>query len=97
VNRDHILGWHERLSSPGPALRSIPVDAPDTTSEDFERGDHSTGFSVEPELPEGVWEASAGVYMARCRSCERSYELCYDVRDFTEEGNVCGGSDRCVL
>jgi hypothetical protein len=96
VNRDHILGWHERLSSPGPVLRSLPMDAPDTSRENFERGDHTTESSAEPELPEGVWEGSQGVYMARCRSCERDYELCYDVQDFSEEGNYCGGSDRCI-
>lgn len=52
---------------------------------------------LEPDLPTGVWEAAHGAYKARCRSCERNYELCYDPLDFTEDGNVCGGSDRCVL
>lgn len=55
------------------------------------------GVYAEPDLPTGVWNSGPGVYKARCRSCDRTYELCYDPKDFTHEANVCGGSDRCVL
>ena len=97
MSRDHILGWHERLHSPGPALRSASAKVLDTSAEDFEHGDHNAAIEAdEPELPEGVWDYGPGVYKARCRSCERDYELCYDVQDFTEDGNYCGGSDRCI-
>lgn len=51
---------------------------------------------AEPELPPGVWEAGPGVYQARCRSCGREYELVYDPQEFTEAGNYCSGSDRCL-
>ena len=96
--RDHILGWHERMTSPGPAVRSTPAQVLDTSAEDFEQGDHSTIVTqTDPELPDGVWEAGPMVFKARCRSCGRNYELYYDPQDFTEDGNVCGGSDRCVL
>lgn len=64
---------------------------------DFEKGDHTKAVeAAEPELPEGVWDAGPGIYKAQCRSCQRDYELCYDVQDFTEDGNYCGGSDRCI-
>jgi len=95
--RDHILGWYERLRPLGPALRSTPEQAPDTSVEDFERGDHTEHVEQpEPDLPDGVWEAGPGIYKACCRSCGNNYELCYDPQDFTEDGNYCGGSDRCI-
>lgn len=47
-------------------------------------------------LPEGVHEEAAGAYWARCRSCGCAYELLYDPAEFTEEGNYCGGSHRCL-
>ncbi len=57
----------------------------------------------EPELPDGVREVvkvfsdGSGKYIARCRSCERDYELDLDrIEDFTQDGNYCGGSDRCL-
>lgn len=53
----------------------------------------------EPEpdmLPDGVWDAGPGVYMATCRRCERGYELPYDPADFTEDGNYCGGQPGCT-
>lgn len=50
----------------------------------------------EPELPDGVWEASPGVFKATCRSCERSYELFSDLCDFDPDYSYCGGSERCV-
>ena len=49
------------------------------------------------QLPHGVRQDAAGAYVARCRSCGRSYELFGPPEAFTEEGNVCGGSDRCTL
>ena len=50
----------------------------------------------ETDLPEGVWDCGPGKYFATCRSCERHYELYYDPSEFTEDGNYCGGSDRCL-
>ena len=47
-------------------------------------------------LPEGVYEDIAGTYHVRCRSCDRAYELYCDPVEFTEEGNYCGGSPRCL-
>ena len=35
-------------------------------------------------------------WWATCRSCKREYELLYEPEEFTEEGNYCGGSDRCL-
>jgi hypothetical protein len=96
-SRDHLLGWYEHMQSPGPALRPRVEQAKSTEIKDFENGDKTTVLSLpELDLPEGVWESGPGVYKAHCRSCERSYELCYDPQDFTEDANVCGGSDRCV-
>lgn len=59
---------------------------------------HKPVTAVERELPDGVREAGPGVYMARCRSCKQEYEILWDIWEdgFTEEGNYCGKSDRCL-
>lgn len=48
-----------------------------------------------PDFPHELW-STGGKIMARCRSCDREYELCYDWQEFTQEGNYCGGSERCI-
>jgi hypothetical protein len=35
-------------------------------------------------------------YFAKCRRCERRYELPCDPEEFTHEGNYCGGSPSCL-
>lgn len=66
---------------------------------DFDRWFAAQGqesAKAEQPLPEGVHEGIAGTYHARCRSCGCDYELPYDPAEFTEEGNYCGGSPRCL-
>lgn len=55
--------------------------------------------SGEGDLPDGVWYGEVDgriVYFAQCRACERSYELCCDFSEFSQDINYCGGSPRCL-
>jgi hypothetical protein len=50
------------------------------------------------DLPDGVWygvDNGRVVYYARCRSCERTYELPCDVSEFHEDCNYCGRNPWC--
>lgn len=47
-------------------------------------------------LPEGTFMRDGKVF-AVCRSCERDYELGYDVDEgFDPDMSYCGGSPRCL-
>ena len=37
-----------------------------------------------------------GSWWATCRNCQREYELLYEPEKFSEDGNYCYGSDRCL-
>ena len=47
-------------------------------------------------LPEGVWDRD-GKFFAKCRSCENTYEVCWDVDEegFDQDMSYCGGSPSC--
>lgn len=64
---------------------------------EFERGDHTKSVEVvEPELPEGVWDAGPGIYKAQCRSCQGDYEILCTLDEFDQDFSYCYGSDRCL-
>ena len=46
--------------------------------------------------PEGLDLTKDGRWMAYCRSCEMAYEWPATALEYSEEGNYCGGSDRCM-
>lgn len=97
---DHRMGWPGLAALIADAMpqprRSMPLGTPRTEIDQAARAALDIDPADEPELPEGVWESARGVFSARCRNCERDYELLYDWREFTEDGNYCGGSERCI-
>jgi hypothetical protein len=98
---DHRMGWPglaAMIAEAFPQARTAPlVVTPRAPVDQAARAALDVEPVAEAVLPDGVWERAPGAYFAKCRSCERDYELCYDPSDFTDEANVCGGSDRCVL
>lgn len=97
---DYRMGWAPLAAMIAAALPfarpSRLVSTPRPVVDQSVRAAQDIDPATEPELPDGVWDEGPGRYFARCRSCERDYELCYDPSEFTEEGNYCGGSDRCI-
>jgi hypothetical protein len=76
---------------------------------DFERWFQQQGHPAapmptpEPDLPDGIREVvklfpdGRGTYLARCRRCERDYEMELDsLDDFDSYYNLCGGSPSCL-
>lgn len=61
-----------------------------------EQGAHRPAPPQAHELPDGIREASDGVYMVRCCICERDFEWPVEPELF-EPGmnNYCGGSPSC--
>lgn len=47
------------------------------------------------DLPEGLYRRYEKIW-ATCRSCERTYELWYDPKDFTQDMSYCCGSPSCL-
>lgn len=57
----------------------------------------------EPELPDGInsvvkmFPDGSGTYLARCRRCERDFEMELDrLEDFGPDCLLCGGSPHCL-
>lgn len=46
------------------------------------------------ELPEGVYLKN-GKHIATCRSCDRDYEIDYEVNLFTQDMSYCGRNQWC--
>ncbi|QZX85322.1 hypothetical protein [Metapseudomonas otitidis] len=46
--------------------------------------------------PEGLELAKDGWWIACCRRCEQPYEWPAMAVDYTDDGNYCGRSDRCM-
>lgn len=40
--------------------------------------------------------ASENEWLVNCRSCGKAYQPDYNISEFSQEGNYCGGSERCL-
>ena len=59
----------------------------------------AAGYEAAPELPEGIYEPSDGVYFATCCRCGRDGEIFCALSELPPTGyqHYCGGSPQCCL
>jgi hypothetical protein len=106
--RDHILGWHEKLTSPGSPKKAVPFNLelfnPLFEGRVFETVDHSLPSQIEEEeLADNLQLKSDGSYSALCSCCDQWGPLYFDITELTHGQRTgkttykhyCGGSPRC--